>query len=175
VGVRRRCGLADRSEQVLSGVDGVQDELAIVLRTAHPRQRPIGVVDYDQPSAGADGRSGGCRVVSRKIEDVGNVVVETDTDDPPLRERASSRLVLTAKFFLGGYLLRQADEVGNLAQGTGFLPGDDSVSVHVEPVLFKQLAVDLLDRCAGQPVASDQLTELTSLLRVDLAVVQSPV
>jgi hypothetical protein len=106
VGGLRWCGLADRCEQVLSGVGGVQDELAVVLRPAHSRQRPIGIVDNDQPGAGADGRSGGCRVVRCEIEDVGNVVVETDTDDPPVREGASGRLVLTAEFFLGGYLLR---------------------------------------------------------------------
>ena len=47
--------------------------------------------------------------------------------------------------------------------------------MHVEPVPFEQLAVDLLDRGAGEPITSDQLTKLTSLLNVDLAVVYGPV
>ena len=46
------------------------------------------------------------RVAGREIEDLGNVVVETDINGPPLRKSGSGYLVLPAYFLFGSYLLR---------------------------------------------------------------------
>jgi len=45
-------------------------------------------------------------VAGREIEDLGNVVVETDINGPPLRKSGSGYLVLPAYFLFGSYLLR---------------------------------------------------------------------
>jgi hypothetical protein len=93
----------------------------------------------------------------------------------PVLRPAEDRFSSVNKFLLGGYLLRQADEEGHVVQGIGFLPGNVSVSGHVEPVAFVQLSADLLDRGAGERVVSDQFIELRSLFKVDFAVVYDPV
>jgi hypothetical protein len=46
--------------------------------------------------------------------------------------------------------------------------------VRVAPVLFEQIAVYLLNRCAGESVSMNQVTELASLSKVNLAVTHGP-
>jgi hypothetical protein len=112
--LRGQRNFPDSGEQVLPGIDRVQNELPIVLGAAHLCQCPISVVDDYQSGTGIDDRSGGGPMIDREIEHIANVVVETNTDDPPVCE-GTSRLVLSAEFLFSGDLFRQADKVRYLA------------------------------------------------------------